>query len=74
MINWTPYGPKREKLLKSSFDNYIDIKFEDMNAMIISDYDRVLKNVFGDYMKLPPKKERITHHAMKMYRKNNDEE
>lgn len=55
------YGIK-EVLEKTDFDNYIDLDFEGHRFMAIQGYDHYLKNVFGDYMKLPPINQRITHH------------
>lgn len=69
MCNWPAYGLPNEIIDKSCFDNYIDIDFEGEKIMIVSDYDNLLKGVFGDYMKLPPEEKRITHHHMEMYKK-----
>ena len=33
------------------------------------EYDKVLRHTYGDYMKLPPKEERIGHHYYKVYQK-----
>lgn len=35
--------------------------FEDMEVMVMNGYDRVLKECYGNYMKLPPEKDRIGH-------------
>lgn len=70
MINWTPYGYKKETHSKKSFEEYIDVKFENIDVMILKDYDKVLKTTFGDYMTPPPKEKQITHHSMKMYWKD----
>ncbi|MCZ9310876.1 LicD family protein [Weissella koreensis] len=58
-----------EQYPKEIFDNYIDLNFEDKQFMVISDYDLYLKNLYGDYMKLPPKNKRITHSFYSFYRK-----
>lgn len=44
------------------FDNYIDHKFENLNLMIIKEYNQYLTLIFGDYMKLPPEDKRIPGH------------
>ena len=67
MINWTPYGAEKETHSISNFDNYIDVNFENINAMIIEDYDMVLKRVFGDYMTPPPLEKQVPQHNMKIY-------
>lgn len=33
-------------------------------------YDELLRIIYGDYMKLPPEKDRIAHHFYKAYKKN----
>lgn len=38
------------------------VSFEDTELPIPIGYDNYLSNVFGDYMKLPPEKQRVTHH------------
>lgn len=37
------------------FDNIIYVDFEDMKAPIFAKYDKILRQIYGDYMKLPPK-------------------
>ncbi len=54
------YGP-RERMEKSIFEEYIDVSFEGTKYKSIKDYDKYLTNIYGDYMKLPPIDERITH-------------
>ena len=46
---------------KNIFQNPIKIKFEDIEVKVPSDCDTYLKNVYGDYMELPPENERIVH-------------
>lgn len=46
---------------KQYFDESIPIKFEDINVNIPTEYDAILKNFYGDYMKLPPLEERNIH-------------
>lgn len=38
------------------------IKFEDTEFYAPSDSDSILKGFYGDYMKLPPEKDRIPHY------------
>lgn len=52
-------------IAKVEFEGYI------FNAPI--EYDKVLKTVYGDYMKLPPVEKQVTHHTNKMYIKSNGE-
>lgn len=39
----------------------IDIEFEGLKFQIMNGYDKYLQTMYGDYMKLPPKKDRFTH-------------
>ncbi len=36
--------------------------FEEIEVMLPQDYDTYLKTLYGDYMKLPPKEQRVPHH------------
>ena len=45
----------------TSFQNYQLVPFETEHFYIVSDYDTVLKVIFGDYMKLPPPEKRVSH-------------
>ena len=66
-LNWPAYGLKKDKFDTSCFKRYIPIKFEGIEALITCDYDKVLQNTFGDYMKLPPKEKQITNHSMEAF-------
>lgn len=65
--NWPIYGAEREVQLKENTEEYIDAMFEDLTVMIFKNYDAMLKNIYGDYMKLPPKKDRVPKHKMKVW-------
>jgi len=43
--------------------------FEDGYFRIPKDYDEVLRLWYGDYMQLPPIKNRVYHHLYKVYKK-----
>lgn len=51
------------------FDEFVDMPFEDRTYKVIKNYDEHLKRYFGDYMKLPPEKDRVSHHYFKAYYK-----
>ena len=55
---------------KSIFDSFIDVRFEGNNYKIPSRYDEWLKAFYGDYMKLPPEKERVSRHIFEAYSLN----
>ena len=39
----------------------MNYQFEDMNLKGPAEYDRVLKQMYGDYMNLPPVEKRVSH-------------
>lgn len=53
------------------YSNYDYKDFENCRFRVPVGYDEILKAQFGDYMKLPPVNERITHHKNKVYWKDN---
>ena len=57
---YSPYGLK-DIMHQKYFDNYIYGEFEGYKFRIPKDYDERLKNIYGNYMKLPPKDKRIGH-------------
>lgn len=52
---------------KSSFDEYIDVPFEDITVSIMKGYDECLTRFYGDYMQLPPENQRVPHHGFTAY-------
>ncbi len=54
------YGIK-ERLHKQSVSETVMHEFEGLNFKIPAGYDEYLSNLYGDYMKLPPKEKRMTH-------------
>lgn len=67
MSGFPAYGLDREIQLKKDTDEYIDVEFEDMKAMIFKNYDNILKTTYGNYMKMPPKSERTPTHGVKVW-------
>ena len=61
--------PNSKPLLyrKDWFDNYIDVEFEGKKVRFISRYDDYLKELFGNYMELPPEEQRVAHHGFRAY-------
>lgn len=43
------------------YDAYIDIDYEDGKFMVIKEYDKYLRELFDDYMELPPENKRKAH-------------
>jgi len=61
------YSYDKEVQLKKNTEDYTDAKFEDLTVMIFKNYDEILRTTYGDYMKLPPKSERIPKHNAKAW-------
>ncbi len=53
------YGPQ-EKLLKSKVTNH-KVMFEGIEVNTFECYDEYLRNLYGNYMELPPKEKRVAH-------------
>jgi lipopolysaccharide cholinephosphotransferase len=45
-------------------DRTVDLPFEDTVLMAPENWDQVLKQIYGDYMQLPPAKERVPTHSV----------
>ena len=58
---------EREAIPKSVFQNRVLGSFENKEFYIPRDYNEVLKRRYGDYLTLPPKGERVSHHNYKAY-------
>ena len=57
----------------SLFDELVEYTFEDVAVKGFKDYDSYLKQIFGDYMKLPPENQRVNH-GIKAWRITKNEE
>ena len=62
-------GGKKDIFLREWFDEYIEAPFEEYTFRIPRAYDKVLRHIYGDYMKLPPENERVGHHDYQVYKK-----
>ena len=52
---------------KKCFEGYERVKFENLECRIPIGYDMILKLQYGDFMKLPPKEQRILKHNAKAW-------
>ena len=52
---------------KELFNKYIRVSFEDCKFCIIASYDEYLRNIYGDYMVLPPIEKRVRGHSLNTY-------
>lgn len=56
---WTSFG--KDVGPGSRFEGYALVKFEGREFKTIKDYDTYLRQIYGDYMKLPPENKRRSH-------------
>ncbi|MCI8319034.1 MAG: LicD family protein [Lachnospiraceae bacterium] len=62
-------GGEKDIFLRRWFDETIMMPFGKYEFRIPKCYDEVLRHGYGDYMQLPPEKDRIGHHFFKVYQK-----
>lgn len=67
VISVGSFNPAHEIFEKEKLGKTIYIPFEDYQFCAPEGYDAWLSCIFGDYMKLPPVEQRITHHQFKCY-------
>ena len=53
----------RNYQLNEDFNETIDVEFEGRSFKMMQGYDRVLRNIYGDYMQLPPENQRQPKHG-----------
>lgn len=64
------WGNMGERVEKEAFSNSIDANFEGYIFKVPIGYDTYLKNVYGDYMELPPLEQRKAHHSYQAFWKD----
>ncbi len=62
LINYNGCYLDREIFPHSWATSTVDHKFEDTTIKLMSEYDAYLRNVYGDYMQLPPPEKRKCQH------------
>lgn len=60
----------KEVVEQSVYSEYVELPFEDASFYCPKDYDKYLKCIYGDYMKLPPKDKQVSHHMFVAYYKD----
>lgn len=55
---------------KEIFKSFVNVEFEGKLYKAPIGYDKWLKSFYGDYMQLPPKKQRVSKHKFEAYVKN----
>ena len=61
------YSNKIRGFTYEEFNGRHLVKFEDVEFYIPDHYDSILKKIYGDYMKLPPKEQQIPHHVINTF-------
>jgi lipopolysaccharide cholinephosphotransferase len=56
------YSMRKESYTNKDFEDFEECDFENRRYTIPKNYDMLLKRSYGDYMKLPPEKDRVGHH------------
>lgn len=63
VITWCGLNKCRKEIHERSWmGKGVKMQFEDIKLNIPSQYDEYLKCMYGDYMKLPPKEDQVSHH------------
>ena len=60
---------KRKKVIFNVdlFENLVNVQFEGLNVKSIGKYDTYLRQVYGNYMQLPPEEDRVPYHGGDYY-------
>jgi LPS biosynthesis protein len=66
-----PFGTK-EIVDTSIFDSSLFHEFEGKQYRIPIGYDKWLRNIYGDYMQLPPVEKRQSHHVFEAWWKDTE--
>ena len=61
------YNGKGNRTQKEDYDGFVTVEFEGRAFRAPQGYDRILRNIYGDYMQLPPADKQVTHHENKVY-------
>lgn len=69
MIAYTPYGMKAV-FDKDIFDGTVEMEFENVMVKAPAGWDKYLRNMYGNYMQLPPVEKRVTQHHFIPYWKD----
>lgn len=62
-------GDKRIMLKKEMFEDYELMNFENIKLKAPKNWDKFLKQYYGDYMELPPEEKRVLTHGYKLFDK-----
>lgn len=59
------YSYEKERVPRNYFKEFTSVPFEKKEFKAMKSYNEYLKNVYGDYMKLPPEEQRTSRHRIK---------
>lgn len=65
------YSPKKEFFPIEDFNQYVLVDFEGYKFHAIKGFENYLKQLYGDFMKLPPEDARVNHSYYKWFWKEN---
>lgn len=57
---------EKEIMPTNIFDETVWMDFESLKVPVMKDYDTYLRNLYGDYMKMPPVDKQINRHSMEI--------
>lgn len=57
----------RKRNRKEVFESPVEVEFEGEHFYAPKGYDEYLRDIYGDYMQLPPIEKRLTHHTNRAY-------
>lgn len=60
-------GGQKDIFKREWFTKVIELPFDGVRVCIPKRYDRILRHIYGDYMKLPPVNEQKGHHNYRAY-------
>lgn len=66
----SPYSKYKNRHSKDVYQNKVKVQFEDGEYWAPAGYDTYLRNIYGEYMQLPPIEQQKTHHVNKTYWKD----
>lgn len=72
-VDMIVFDYKNRDFPKSSFNDYIDIPFEQYTFKAIAEYNEFLQASYGNYMELPPIEQQVSHHYFTAFWINNKE-
>ena len=68
VISWC-VNDEREIMQKDWYKNVLRHKFEDADFNIPGGYDKILTQIYKNYMQKPPEKDRVPHHLYRTFKK-----